>query len=169
MPHEDGDAYAHVVATVSLGAGLCLDVLPKPQSSFNEEGQQDGDNEGQGDGKKDRNERQEIEQSSPTRNEDNRQEKMLHLPTRIFQEPRSLLITTGCAYRELMHGISSIEVDEELSEGTVANWGLLSQEGKDAIARDGGSNLRGTRVSLTYRDVIKVSTAASRVLGMGRR
>ncbi|OAG13657.1 hypothetical protein CC77DRAFT_1002950 [Alternaria alternata] len=138
MPHEDGDAYAHVVATVSLGAGLCLDVLPKPESSFNKEGQQDG-------------------------------EKMLHLPTRIFQEPRSLLITTGRAYRELMHGISSIEVDEELSEGTVANWGLLSQEGKDAIARDGGSNLRGTRVSLTYRDVIKVSTAASRVLGMGRR
>ena len=51
----------------------------------------------------------------------------------------------------------------------MANWGLLSQEGKDAIDRDGGSNLRGTRVSLTYRDVIKVSTAASRVLGMGRR
>jgi alkylated DNA repair protein alkB family protein 6 len=158
MPHEDGDAYAHVVATVSLGAGLCLDVLPKPESSFDKEGQQDGGNEGQ-----------EIEQSSPTRNEDNQQEKMLHLPTRIFQEPRSLLITTGRAYRELMHGISSIEVDEELSEGTVANWGLLSQEGKDAIARDGGRNLRGTRVSLTYRDVIKVSTAASRVLGVGRR
>ncbi|EDU39620.1 alkB, alkylation repair protein 6 [Pyrenophora tritici-repentis Pt-1C-BFP] len=122
MPHEDGDAYADVVATVSLGAALCLDVLPP----------RDGD-EGE-----------------------------YSLPTRIFQEPRSLLITTGRAYRELMHGISSVEVDEELGEESVANWGLLGD--REVLLQEGGRNMRGTRVSLTYRDVLKVSTAASKIL-----
>ncbi|KAL1797219.1 hypothetical protein ACET3X_003825 [Alternaria dauci] len=133
MPHEDGDAYAHVVATVSLGARLCLDVLPKPESTRVQEG---GNEEEEPD--KDRNQAEETKRSSPAGDEDSEQEKVLALPTRIFQEPCSLLITTGRAYRELMHGISSIEVDEDLNEGTVANWGLLSQEGKDAIAREGG-------------------------------
>ena len=69
-----------------------------------------------------------------------------------------------------MHGISSINIDEDLNAETVANWELLSEEGRRAVEENGGRNVRGTRVSLTYRDVIKVSRAASRVLGgMGRR
>ncbi|KAG9190444.1 alkylated DNA repair protein alkB 6-like protein [Alternaria panax] len=160
MPHEDGDAYAHVVATVSLGAGLCLNVLPKPASNEVANGRIEAELE---DGA-----REEVVRSQAVE-EGRSQGGMWDLPTRIFQEPRSLLITTGRAYRVLMHGIESVEVDEELSGGTVANWGLLGQEGRDVIERDGGRNVRSTRVSLTYRDVIKVSTAASRVLGMGRR
>ena len=158
MPHEDGGAYAEVVATVSLGAGLCLDVLPKPGPTDQE------DRKGKKDG-------QDEEHPQPLNaDEAESEEKMLTLPTRIFQEPRSLLITTGQAYRELMHGIASIEVDENLNEETVANWGLLSEEGRKGVEGEGGRNVRGTRVSLTYRDVIKVSKAASRVLGgMGRR
>jgi len=134
MPHEDGDAYADVVATVSLGAALCLDVLPLR-----------GDDEG----------KDEVETGKT--------ELGYQLPTRIFQEQRSLLVTTGRAYRELMHGISSVEVDEGLGEESVANWCLLGN--CERLAQEGGRNVRGTRVSLTYRDVLKVSTAASKVLG----
>ncbi|KAE8849938.1 hypothetical protein PTNB85_00354 [Pyrenophora teres f. teres] len=67
------------------------------------------------------------------------------------------------AYRELMHGISSVEIDEGLGEESVANWSLLGD--REVLLRQGGRNVRGTRVSLTYRDVLKVSTAASKILG----
>jgi alkylated DNA repair protein alkB family protein 6 len=157
MPHEDGGAYAEVVATVSLGAGLCLDVLSKAGSDDQEDGSmEDPANE-------------DTTTQSSNANVETREENILNLPTRIFQEPRSLLITTGRAYRDLMHGIASIEVDEGLNGETVANWPLLSEEGRSKIEEYGGRNVRGTRVSLTYRDVIKVSTAASRVFGLGRR
>jgi alkylated DNA repair protein alkB family protein 6 len=139
-----------------------LDVLPKPESSIEQE--QDvriaekivgkGEN-GKSDG-------------PPTKEVVGKADSV-HLPTRIFQEPRSLLVTTGRAYRQVMHGIASIEVDEGLNQGTVANWGLLSGEGRARVEGEGGRNVRGTRVSLTYRDVIKVSKAANRVLGVGRR
>ena len=33
MPHEDGGAYAPVVATVSLGSTLCLEISRKPSST----------------------------------------------------------------------------------------------------------------------------------------
>ena len=90
------------------------------------------------------------------------------IPTRILQEPRSLLITTGTAYNDLMHGIRDVEVDEGLGEGTVANWGLLGD--KSVFEEKGGRNERGTRISLTYRDVLKVSSAASKVFGgLGKR
>lgn len=134
MPHEDGAAYALVVATVSLGGAVCLDLTRKPSSGEGGEGSADG----------------------------------YSLPTRIFQEPRSLLITTGAAYGELLHGISPVEVDEDLKAETVANWGLLGDQ--EGIVREGGKSVRETRVSLTYRDVLKVSSAASKVLGgFGKR
>ncbi|KAH6875048.1 hypothetical protein BKA58DRAFT_114800 [Alternaria rosae] len=154
MPHEDGGAYAEVVATVSLGGALCLDVLAKPTNEKADVVK--GDEE-------------EARQEIPAKNDGeplhHQRENTLILPARIFQEPRSLLITSGPAYRSLMHGISPISVDENLNEDTVANWPLLSEEGRRAVEENGGRNVRGTRVSLTYRDVIKVSRAASRVLG----
>jgi len=163
MPHEDGGAYAEVVATVSLAGALCLDVMEK--SGGEGEKEDGGGKTGGEDG----------EPSQPLNTDLNGEEQetkedTLALPTRIFQEPRSLLITTGRAYRDLMHGITSVEIDEDLNAETVANWGLLSEEGRKGVEENGGRNVRGTRVSLTYRDVIKVSKAASRVLGgMGRR
>ena len=139
MPHEDGDAYAPVVATVSLGSSLCLDLLPKPSAS-----QENGSQAAQ-------------------------QEEEFKIPTRIYQEPRSLLVTTGAAYRELMHGIAPVDFGEELGAETVANWGLLGEESRERIEVEGGRSKRETRVSLTYRDVLKVSAAASKVLGgLGR-
>jgi alkylated DNA repair protein alkB family protein 6 len=137
MPHEDGSAYAPVVATVSLGASLCLEITPKPTSSDGNDFQDDF-------------------------------AKKYTIPTRIFQEPRSLLITAGDAYGGLMHGIASVEADENLNADTVANWSLLAD--MESILEGGGKSERGTRISLTYRDVLKVSSAASKVLGgFGRR
>lgn len=132
MPHEDGKAYASVVATVSLGATVCLSLTSKPSSDASEE-------------------------------EENSQEKKWRIPTRILQEPRSLLITTGTAYESLLHGVDAVEVDEGLNADTVANWDLLGD--RTPIDEAGGRNVRRTRISLTYRDVLKVSSAANKVLG----
>jgi hypothetical protein len=137
MPHEDGKAYASVVATVSLGAAVCLSLTPKPSS---EEGEA----------------------------KEKGKEGKWKVPTRILQEPRSLLITTGNAYESLLHGVDAVEVDEGLNTETVANWDLLSD--RTPFEKAEGRNVRQTRVSLTYRDVLKVSSAASKVFGgLGRR
>lgn len=127
MPHEDGGAYAPVVATVSLGASIVLDIYEKAHTAEGGESN---------------------EARAPK--------------WRIFQEPRSLLVTTGSMYTDYMHGIAEREVDEGIGPcdkqtGTgVVNWDLLrNQKGfqKDLVD---GRHERGIRVSLTYRDVLKV-------------
>jgi alkylated DNA repair protein alkB family protein 6 len=151
MPHEDGTAYAHVVATVSLGASICLDLTQKPTSAdATFEVEQPADT---------------VEITDESRRSATPQ---YSIPTRILQEPRSLLITNGRAYENLLHGISPIEVDENLNASTVANWSLLAEP--HAFEDAGGRNERATRTSLTYRDVLKVSSAANKVLGgFGKR
>ncbi|KAK0646024.1 hypothetical protein B0T16DRAFT_329051 [Cercophora newfieldiana] len=72
---------------------------------------------------------------------------------RILQEPRSLLITTGDLYTDYLHGIDPISVDVNLSEETIANWTLL----RSPSQFEDGQHERQTRISLTYRDVLKVS------------
>lgn len=116
MPHEDGAAYAPVVATISLGAPIVLEIYAK--GAEGEQGEMVG---------------------------------------RILQEPGSLLVTTGEAYTGLMHGIAGVERDEGLGLETIANWELLGNSTREAVERGGGVNERGTRISLTYRDVLKVS------------
>ncbi|KXT02864.1 hypothetical protein AC578_1815 [Pseudocercospora eumusae] len=83
---------------------------------------------------------------------------------RILQEPRSLLVTTGEAYTETLHGIAEVEEDRELGSETVANWGLLGGE-KSRIEECGGVNVRTTRISLTFRDVKKVSALGKKIFG----
>ncbi|CAK7269088.1 hypothetical protein SEPCBS57363_003426 [Sporothrix epigloea] len=83
---------------------------------------------------------------------------------RILQEPRSLLIITDTIYTDYLHGIADVEQDVDLLPSTVANWDLLRS--KDLFAS--GQNSRQTRVSLTYRDVIKVSKLGNR-LGLFKR
>ncbi|KAF4468715.1 alkylated DNA repair alkB like 6 [Fusarium albosuccineum] len=80
---------------------------------------------------------------------------------RILQEPRSLLITTDQLYTDYLHGIADIGEDVDLTADTVANWELLRSP--DAYAS--GRNVRQTRTSLTYRDVLQVSKVANK-LGM---
>ena len=83
---------------------------------------------------------------------------------RILQEPRSLLITTGEVYTEYLHGIDPIATDVNLSEETVANWNLL----RSPSQFQDGQNERQIRISLTYRDVLKVSSLGSK-LGVFKR
>jgi alkylated DNA repair protein alkB homolog 6 len=71
---------------------------------------------------------------------------------RILQEPGSLLITMGECYTDTLHGIAEVQIDEDLSETTIANWHFL---GDKKQFREGRS-IRAPRVSLTYRDVRKV-------------
>jgi len=127
MPHEDGDAYFPVVATVSLGGSLVLDVTEKRKES--------GDSD-------------ELKR------------------WRLLQEPRSLLLTTGSAYTDTLHGIAEVTEDFDLTPATVANWSLLGDQ--TLIEANGGCNTRNDRVSLTYRDVKKVSNVASKLFGKMR-
>lgn len=155
MPHEDGSAYAPVVATVSLGGSLCLEITRKPSES-EDKGEEEGE-KGE-DVPMQQEQREDIQKKPSTQ---------YQIPTRIFQETRSLLITTGDAYKDLLHGIAPVDVDEDLNAQTVANWSLLAD--RRVVEDAGGRNVRGTRVSLTYRDVLKVSSAASKVFGGVRR
>jgi alkylated DNA repair protein alkB family protein 6 len=132
MPHEDGDAYFPVVATVSLGGSLVLDVTEKRKA---------GDD------------------VDPTGSDEPKR-------WRIVQEPRSLLLTTGSAYTDTLHGIAEITEDSDLTSETVANWSLLGDQA--VIEANGGCNKRTDRVSLTYRDVKKVSNVASKLFGKTR-
>ena len=113
--HEDGDAYYPVVATVSLGSHIVLDIEAKDNDTTREEG---GDVRG----------------------------------WRVLQEPRSLLITTGELYTRCLHGISEVKVDKDLGENAIANWNLLG----DRTPFAAGQAARETRVSLTFRDVLRV-------------
>jgi alkylated DNA repair protein alkB family protein 6 len=132
MPHEDGDAYFPVVATVSLGGSLVLDVTERRKT--------DGE-------------------SAPEHRKEPKR-------WRVLQEPGSLLLTTGDAYTDTLHGIAEITEDLDLGPETIANWELLGNRG--AIEANGGRNARIDRVSLTYRDVKKVSKVASKLFGKTR-
>lgn len=130
MPHEDGAAYHPVVATVSLGGVVALDIYEKRPGQGDEHG-----NEGS------------------------------RLITRILQEPGSLLVTMGDAYTALLHGISAVKEDVGLGPETVANWDMLSEATRSRIEQNGGSSVRGTRTSLTCRDVLKVKKVGIGILG----
>ena len=132
MPHEDGAAYHPLVATVSLGGSVVLNVDLKRA--------EDGESTGEK-GVKERS-------------------------WRILQEPRSLLVTTGSAYVDTLHGIADIFEDSGLDKVTIANWDLLADS--SSFAADGGRNKRTTRISLTYRDVRKVSSVGSKIFGKPR-
>lgn len=80
---------------------------------------------------------------------------------RILQEPGSLLIIMDDLYSEYLHGIADITIDEDLSESSIVNWNQL----RSPQAFANGTNQRQTRMSLTYRDVIKVSKLGNK-LGM---
>jgi alkylated DNA repair protein alkB family protein 6 len=84
---------------------------------------------------------------------------------RIFQEPRSLLITTGELYTDFLHGIADATEEVDLRPTTIANWGLLSSP--ETIIS--GEYKRQTRTSLTYRDVLKVSKLGAKFGIFGKR
>lgn len=150
MPHEDGAAYSPVVATISLGGTVVLDLYAKREDK----------EELAGDGETQEPTSEALEPRTglePDGEDDSRPR-----PTwRILQEPGSLLVTTGEAYVSLIHGISPIAVDKDLGPRTVANWNLLG----NAENFEEGFKARETRISLTYRDVLKVSKVGMNILG----
>ena len=83
---------------------------------------------------------------------------------RVLQEPRSLLITTGNLYTDCLHGISEATFDESLNENDIVNWGLLG----DKTPFAGGQAAREPRVSLTFRDVIRVKKLGKAFGGLKR-
>ncbi|KAF9895395.1 hypothetical protein FE257_000301 [Aspergillus nanangensis] len=143
MPHEDGATYHPLVATVSLGAPIVLDLYPKRhlnhahKSNRNQNGPHDEDGyEYNGDGEP---------------------------QFRILQERRSLLVTRGKLYTDFLHGIAERTADEELGPQSICNWGLLREPSvfeKEAYCRE-------TRVSLTYRDVIRVAKLGNTMKFLG--
>ncbi|EMD01114.1 hypothetical protein BAUCODRAFT_196023 [Baudoinia panamericana UAMH 10762] len=136
MPHEDGPAYHPVTATVSLGGTTVLSVTDKRHGEGAEPN-------GSG----------EVANPEPK-------------TYRFIQEPRSLLLITGAAYRDTLHGIADVTEDVDLRTETVANWKLLGD--KSAIATGGGRSERRTRISLTFRDVKKVSSIGSKIFGKAK-
>jgi alkylated DNA repair protein alkB family protein 6 len=84
---------------------------------------------------------------------------------RILQEPRSLLITSGEMYVNTLHGIANISVDEGLRDGSITNWSVLA----DKSPYESGMCERQTRISLTYRDVYKVTKFGGALKFLGKR
>lgn len=66
----------------------------------------------------------------------------------ILQEPGSCMITRAPAYADYLHGISEVDIDSVNCKKTL-NWHMLRPEYQQE------SLVRTTRLSLTYRDVIK--------------
>ncbi|KAK2767462.1 hypothetical protein FQN54_003618 [Arachnomyces sp. PD_36] len=133
MPHEDGAAYHPVVATVSLGSPIVLDLYEKKR----------------------------VEESGVAGEVQGRM-----VPEyRILQEPRSLLVTTDSLYTDYLHGIAEKEKDEDLGAETICNWELLGEKGRF----ESGGCMRETRISLTYRDVLKVSKLGNSMKFLGRK
>ncbi|KAL4815213.1 hypothetical protein BDW67DRAFT_186001 [Aspergillus spinulosporus] len=138
MPHEDGAAYHPLVATVSLGGVVVLDLYEKINHSSSSK--DDGDDKGNGGGR-------------------TRRPKY-----RILQERRSLLVTRGGIYRDYLHGIAERHKEENLGPDSICNWELLG----DAERFAEGWCERGTRVSLTYRDVLKVAKVGNTMKFLNR-
>jgi len=143
MPHEDGEAYEPVTATISLGAVGVLELWGK--------------------------ERREEEAEKEKVSEDTDEDTNAHSTAaarqkqprwRILQEERSLLVTRGGAYTELLHGIAETDRDERLRE--VVNWDMVAD--KERFGSEGACE-RGTRVSLTFRDVRKVAKVGAKLFG----
>lgn len=194
MPHEDGPAYFPAVATISLGSHTLLDVYryvdEDLQKDFDER-MKEHDDKVANDTNADTTKQEDPNKSKIVPKE--RVEGNVKIvrgararePNPVFsilQEPRSLLITTGHVYKSYLHGIAEREVDTDAQLAHVANAALLddaqlrskvekakSRSGDakvDAVddeARDAGLT-RSTRLSLTFRDVEKVSKGVAAMM-----
>lgn len=84
---------------------------------------------------------------------------------RILQERRSLLITRKKIYTEFRHGIAETSKDEDLDAHSICNWDLLREPDRYRC----GWVERETRISLTYRDVLKVAKVGNTMKFLGGR
>jgi alkylated DNA repair protein alkB family protein 6 len=84
---------------------------------------------------------------------------------RILQEPRSLLVTSESMYTNTLHGIANISNDEDLRDGSITNWHALA----DKTPYESGRCERQTRISLTYRDVLRVMRLGGALNFLGKK
>jgi len=87
----------------------------------------------------------------------------------VFLEPRSVIITTSSLYTSHLHGIQEVEEDVIVTsrdsqlplvgglDTPIANWHMLLGMKECSEMQTGGVLPRGTRYSLTCRDVEKVA------------
>lgn len=148
MPHEDGAAYYPLVATVSLGAPIVLDLYEKHDQHH-----------------RTRNGGSKIEDEPVDANISAAAGHSRRPQFRILQERCSLLITRGSIYTDYLHGIAETVKDEDLTAESICNWNLLRE--KDSY--EAGSYQRETRTSLTYRDVLKVAKMGNSLRFLGGR
>ncbi|KAL4922696.1 hypothetical protein BDW62DRAFT_171577 [Aspergillus aurantiobrunneus] len=145
MPHEDGGAYYPLVATVSLGGEVVFDLYPKDDSYKRDQDQ------GQDHGV--------VGGDAEAVRDEGRQPKY-----RILQERRSLLVTRDGLYRDYLHGIADRDRDEGLGPDSICNWDLLGDPERFRC----GWYMRETRVSLTYRDVLRVAKVGNTMKFLNR-
>ncbi|EIW76638.1 hypothetical protein CONPUDRAFT_129924 [Coniophora puteana RWD-64-598 SS2] len=167
MPHEDGPSYHPVVATISLGSHAVFHYY-----SYRNDGVDHG--------------ALNASSSPSTRAHDaSRGRSVNDVPVlSVFLEPRSAIITTDALYTAHLHGIDDVHRDTfvgagrlrlprsegdfkgDIDEVQIANWRAV-KDGESARVLEGGGELeRGTRYSLTCRDVPKVAAGdAFRLLG----
>ncbi|KDN39242.1 hypothetical protein K437DRAFT_296151 [Tilletiaria anomala UBC 951] len=145
MPHEDGRAYFPCVATISLGSHTLLDMYRWAQNDVPPEG--------------DRGAR--AREAEPVFS--------------ILQERRSLLVTTGAAYHDYLHGIAERHTDAPEHLAKVVNVGRLADKRIERVihrAAEGNAHeslARQTRLSLTFRDVERVSKGLGALLSKTKR
>jgi len=173
MPHVDGGAYFPCVATVSLGSHTLLDIyewadeIDSGPSVANSEAK-------------------EGDQARPARAASGARARAPEPSFSIFQERRSLLITTGSAYKNYLHGIAERHADDPEHLAKVVNADQLVEkrireivhaairsqnvaEGEKHRGEELQSLTRDTRISLTFRDVEKVSKGLGTLLGKVKR
>jgi len=145
-PHEDGPSYHPVVATISLGSHAVFhyynykseDALARSES----------ENQSSDAGR--------VVNPVPILS--------------VLLEPRSVIITTSSLYTSHLHGIQELHEDTIVPTSAgdgqilvagldvpIANWHMLTGENERRIVQDGGTLQRGTRYSLTCRDVERVA------------
>ncbi|KXN92536.1 hypothetical protein AN958_05391, partial [Leucoagaricus sp. SymC.cos] len=151
MPHQDGPKYFPVVATISLGSHTVFNYYQHKLDHVDS-----GANEGK------------VLDQVPVLS--------------VLLEPRSLIISSGEMYTFYLHGIDPLEEDRvtppnpaitlplaksrDLSTAhqyltPINNWEVLGDENLKQSLANGGVLKRGTRYSLTCRDVERISSARS--------
>ena len=87
----------------------------------------------------------------------------------VFLEPRSIIITSSSLYTSHLHGIQDLQQDilQPADDGypkvadldvPIANWGMLTSSNEMLTGSKGSTLKRGTRYSLTWRDVKRVAS-----------
>ncbi|CAG7852913.1 Alpha-ketoglutarate-dependent dioxygenase alkB homolog 6; AltName: Full=Alkylated DNA repair protein alkB homolog 6 [Serendipita indica DSM 11827] len=166
MPHEDGPAYHPVVATISLGSHAVFHYLRyKPDDASI-----DDDGEVRDNSTDMKTSKGKVIDKTPVLS--------------LLLEPRSVIITSGTLYKDHLHWIEDVAVDHIAGADETAqpdaeenrtnavdssldvgspppryrmdNWEQVTGEREKEVVRSGGVLERGTRVSLTCRDVAKV-------------